>query len=214
MSREPNNKEKLPVWFRKHGEDIDAVFLYDNQITTYAHVGQFSQGSLGWLFGETKPAKPQEYQSLLKELRHVYAEYELVIKTKLPAYSYVRGILKRGYNMEIYEYIDSVWNFSAGESDDDIQAFWDAGEIDLVCLRLVSAGAVEPNCPEAREMIRIAKSIDLKTVLKWIDEALRDHSTIECAYCNHVGFYSDASEISETCRSCLKPHKNKPRLFK
>lgn len=81
-------KEKLKVWFRQSrcGRYIDAVFLYDRQITTYAHVGQHGSGSIDWLYLNTRPATPGSYQSLLAEISEIYSDYDLQIQTRLPPY--------------------------------------------------------------------------------------------------------------------------------
>lgn len=72
--------ENLPVIFRhdrgKHGE-VTAVFPtlpYDRNgfyWTCYAHMGQHSSCGTGWL-RRTRPATPDEYAPLLRELQGVY----------------------------------------------------------------------------------------------------------------------------------------------
>jgi hypothetical protein len=76
----------LPVLFRaeKSGQfkgDVTAVFptlpgtnAYD--FTVYAHVGQHGTGTMGWYY-TTRPAKPEEYASLLRELRGIYESEQL-----------------------------------------------------------------------------------------------------------------------------------------
>lgn len=77
MTTEP---ESLPVIFRrdrrKHGE-VTAVFPtlphdYNGFYwTCYAHLGQHSSCSSEWYYS-TRPATPEEYAPLLRELRGIY----------------------------------------------------------------------------------------------------------------------------------------------
>lgn len=81
--------ETLPVIFRaeRSGDfegEITAVFPtlpWDNSgnLTTYAHMGQHSGGSMGWYY-ETRPARPAEYASLLAELRAIYKPTKLMVR--------------------------------------------------------------------------------------------------------------------------------------
>lgn len=74
--------DQLPVIFRAERSgpfkgQVTAVFptlpfgLTNIPLTTYAHVGQHSGGSLDWYYS-TRPAKPHEYAALLDELRAIY----------------------------------------------------------------------------------------------------------------------------------------------
>lgn len=80
--------EKLDVLFRVSRGEVTAVFpsecgtdQYD--MTCYAHVGQHGSCSRAW-YNTTRKAKPEQYASLLAELRGIYApEYELVVKSRM-----------------------------------------------------------------------------------------------------------------------------------
>jgi hypothetical protein len=70
--------ESLPVLFRRDSEGrITAVFptlpsdLSSTQLTVYEHVGQHGSACWDWL-RRTRPAQPDEYASLLQELRSIY----------------------------------------------------------------------------------------------------------------------------------------------
>jgi hypothetical protein len=103
---------------------------------------------------------------------------------------------------EAIEYINNIWGLDSADSADDIKAFWDESCFELVALRLVDAGAVEPNCKEAQEMIKVAESIDFKTQRKLIDKALDGYSVQSCKQCNAVSFFRPTEE-PEHCYSCL-----------
>lgn len=66
-----------PVIFRKEKNgDILAVFPlepadYKGNMTCYAHIGQHGGISLDYYWQNTKPAKPEEYQDLLNELKAI-----------------------------------------------------------------------------------------------------------------------------------------------
>ena len=71
---------QIPVLFRversgPHEGEVTAVFpsltANPGNLVCYAHVGQHSEGSIGWYNG-TRAAKPAEYKSLLRELRNIY----------------------------------------------------------------------------------------------------------------------------------------------
>jgi len=85
-------RETVMVLFRvdKHGEfkgNVTAVFPEmegsPGMMTCYAHVGQHSSCSLGWMREKTRPAKPEEYKNLANELRSI--GYDLVIKQRRPS---------------------------------------------------------------------------------------------------------------------------------
>ncbi len=65
-----------PVIFRKHGDEITAVFPsmpedYEGRfMTCYAHVGQHSGCCKAWYL-DGLPATPEEYADLLQELNDV-----------------------------------------------------------------------------------------------------------------------------------------------
>lgn len=73
-------RERLPVIFRaeRSGDfkgDVTAVFPTldgaPGEMTCYAHIGQHSACNLDWYYS-TRPAKPNEYEALLAELRGIY----------------------------------------------------------------------------------------------------------------------------------------------
>jgi len=100
---------KFPVIFRKdkignnspiyNEHEIVAVFPTEqgtndpSTMSCYAHIGQHSSCSIGW-YQRTKPAKPEEYASLLSELKGYYenAHYgepvQLVVHKRRPPYWY------------------------------------------------------------------------------------------------------------------------------
>ena len=80
-----------PVIFRaeKSGQfkgNVTAVFPCDDegrgQFTIYAHVGQHGTGTMGWYQG-TRAAKPEEYASLLKELKSIYESGDDAVTLKV-----------------------------------------------------------------------------------------------------------------------------------
>lgn len=83
--------EKVTVIFRKdksnkYSDNITAVFPYiidtnRYDMGCYAHVGQHSYCSHAWYTQCTKPAKPNEYESLKRELESL--GYDLEIKLKI-----------------------------------------------------------------------------------------------------------------------------------
>ena len=86
---------KTTVIFRKdksnkYADNITAVFPYLVQggsvplMECYAHVGQHGSCSYDWYLQDTKPAKPDEYASLKRELEDNYG-YDLDIKQKINA---------------------------------------------------------------------------------------------------------------------------------
>lgn len=114
-------------------------------------------------------------------------------------------------NEETVSYMDRVWGFNCCESVDDTLMFWECGEYKIVALRLVNAGAVEPNCKEAKEMIRVAKSISQEEQDEIITECLKGYTILECSNCNHVHFISEWNNpqdwIKDGCNSCaIKGH--------
>jgi len=101
---------------------------------------------------------------------------------------------------KIWAYLNRTWGFNYSDSDCDIQAAYDEGCLELVCHFLISAGAVENNCKEAAEIIKIAESLSRTKVIKLIKETFKDYFIVECSSCNHVGFYKEKPEINATTR--------------
>jgi len=88
--------EKLDVLFRVRSGEVTAVFPSECgtdewDFTCYAHVGQHGSCSRAW-YNTTRKAKPAQYESLLAELRQIYApEYELAVKLRMtPAHAKAR----------------------------------------------------------------------------------------------------------------------------
>ena len=84
--------KKLKILFRTSTQNgitfLDAIILdgdyRNNRVTTYATIGQHSEGCIEWLYNKTRPAAPIDYQELFKELRSIYSEHELEILDRLP----------------------------------------------------------------------------------------------------------------------------------
>lgn len=84
------SKEVVKVLFRKFGckkdERIIAFFpeatVNFGKIISYEHIGQHSEAAYEFYL-ETKKAKPEEYAELLEELRKIYSDCRLEIKSKL-----------------------------------------------------------------------------------------------------------------------------------
>ena len=80
--------EKIPVMFRVSKNDSSDVFALFPTIpgtqdlytcTCYQHVGQHSSADIRGCVKSSRPATPEEMASLLRELKRVYQECELVI---------------------------------------------------------------------------------------------------------------------------------------
>lgn len=105
------------------------------------------------------------------------------------------------------DYMDSVWGFSQAGTVDDIAMFWDTGHYEMVALRLVDAGAVEPNCTQARNMIAVARSLSRKYQLECIDDATKGYETYQCSECNYIHYLDTTwvepnDWISGGCQGC------------
>lgn len=103
-------------------------------------------------------------------------------------------------------YMNNIWGFNCTDQVDDMAMFWECGEYEMVALRLVEAGAVEPNCKEAREMIAVQSAISSRTQTRIINKCLKNYRILECSNCNHVHFigpYCDVNDwIEGDCNSC------------
>ncbi|WP_336812791.1 hypothetical protein [Bosea sp. MMO-172] len=85
--------EFTPVMFRatitKGDREVTAVFpLEDGDGTrnpgSYAHVGQHGECSWGWVLSCTRPAKPEEYADLKRELEAEPYGYRLKVIKRRP----------------------------------------------------------------------------------------------------------------------------------
>ncbi|MGL5983896.1 MAG: hypothetical protein ACRCZ1_01350 [Cetobacterium sp.] len=81
-------KETLKVVFRKFiDDDIIALFPtfkneYNYTIDSYMHVGQHSECSTD-IVKTTKLANELEYKELLKEIKEIYNEYDIIVIKRL-----------------------------------------------------------------------------------------------------------------------------------
>ncbi|MDE0166760.1 MAG: hypothetical protein OXL36_16815 [Bryobacterales bacterium] len=73
--------ETIEVMFRKYRDkstEILAVFPYEahdragGYVTCYAHIGQHGGAQMAHVHSATRPAKPDEYDSLYRELKQIY----------------------------------------------------------------------------------------------------------------------------------------------
>ena len=76
-----DNPVTIEVMFRKYRDksaEILAVFPYeahdlaDSFVTCYAHVGQHGGAQMEHVHSATRPAKPDEYAELYRELQGIY----------------------------------------------------------------------------------------------------------------------------------------------
>ncbi len=110
---------------------------------------------------------------------------------------------------EAVKYMNDVWGFSGATECDDMAMFWESEYPEMTAKRLVDAGAVEPNCKEAKEMIRVADSIDHETELQIIKDVIVNYFVLECTSCNTNHFipkhYNNLSDWLDTrCDGCDK----------
>ena len=79
---------RMDILFRKDRKTNEVVaFIPEStvnygHILSYMHIGQHSEASLQY-YWETVKATEEEYKSLLKELKSIYADEALVIKKRL-----------------------------------------------------------------------------------------------------------------------------------
>lgn len=79
--------KKVKVIFRKN-KDGEAIAFFPEfhvhygNIMSYMHIGQHGEASLDFYYS-TKKANPQEYESLLNELKVVYDDCILTVRQKL-----------------------------------------------------------------------------------------------------------------------------------
>ena len=84
--------ENLRIVFRvDNDQEVVAVFVdekYNDSylLTCYAHYGQHGCCSLSWLYHDSKPAKQESYMPLLKELKSIYNDTNLVVLNRLIPY--------------------------------------------------------------------------------------------------------------------------------
>lgn len=80
--------EKTVVIFRKYKNNGDILALFpelpwsgDSNVTSYEHMGQHGAADYNHCLDITKPAKPEEYAALKKELENQVG-YNLEVKSK------------------------------------------------------------------------------------------------------------------------------------
>ena len=79
--------KKVKVVFRKN-KDGEAIAFFPEfhiqcgNIMSYMHIGQHGEASLDFYYS-TKKANPQEYETLLNELKVVYDDCILTVRQKL-----------------------------------------------------------------------------------------------------------------------------------
>ena len=78
--------EKIKVIFRKIENEMVAFFpelpANPGYMLSYQHIGQHGEADLGFFF-TTEKANLEEYSSLLKELKSIYSDCELLVRQKL-----------------------------------------------------------------------------------------------------------------------------------
>ena len=81
-----------PVIFRRYRDDNEIVAVFPTidggggRIMSYVHMGQHGAGRYSAIIDQTRPAKPAEYASLLKELKQIGYDNLKVMQRK-PAHS-------------------------------------------------------------------------------------------------------------------------------
>ena len=86
--------EKIKVIFRKADNGEIIAFFPESSanfgnILSYMHMGQHGEASYEF-YQSTKKADEEEYQALLKELKGIYNDCELIVKRKI----YYNDLLK------------------------------------------------------------------------------------------------------------------------
>jgi hypothetical protein len=115
-------------------------------------------------------------------------------------------------SQDAIDYMNGVWGFDTCESLDDVNLFWSRGYHELVAKRLVDAGAVEGNCKEAKEMLRVAKSIGPRIEWKLVEAALKEqkYDLVCCLGCNAHHYLGEEYGIDPweymkgRCQSCAR----------
>lgn len=107
------------------------------------------------------------------------------------------------------EYMGQIWGFNDSSDPDDMAMFWDLAEFELVALRLVNAGAVDPNCSQAKEMLQVAHSITPEYERRVIRECLKEYVTYECRHCNYVHYAPSSWGIEYYETNCFNCHESK-----
>ena len=113
----------------------------------------------------------------------------------------------KNLSQDACDYMNSVWGFSFSSEVTDTQMFWSEAEYECVAKLLVDAGAVEPNCKEAKEIVAVAKSISHATFQRRARKLLKNYTTMECTKCNYTHFIPAWCEPNDWqtggCEGCL-----------
>jgi hypothetical protein len=80
------------VWDKRDGGGVIALFphlpgtVFDSRsCMSYEHVGQHGPADLAGVISRTRPATPEEYEPLRRELERAPYNYELDIRERTPA---------------------------------------------------------------------------------------------------------------------------------
>ena len=96
QNQQPDQKQTVIVVFRKfrQGEDIIALFpeepgsTFKDHCLSYQQTGQHSGADYDGCISASKPAKPEEYEPLKKELERI--GYSLIIQEKATAINHIK----------------------------------------------------------------------------------------------------------------------------
>lgn len=108
-----------------------------------------------------------------------------------------------------YEYMNVTWDLNNSSLSDDITMFWNEGESEMVAVLLVDAGAVQPNCLEAIEMISVTRQLTEQGRKRKTSKVLKNYNIFECNNCNYHHFVSKDTLVTvcESCDDVLKTKK-------
>jgi len=117
-------------------------------------------------------------------------------------------------SIEAIRYIGTQWGFThSNDNCEDTNMFWSRGFYELVALRLCQAGAVEPNCEQAKEMLKLTDSISMDEETELVDECFGEKPfyLLICHHCNHHHFIDTCWEPNDwinNCESCSRKMTN------
>lgn len=88
----PDSEKLTAVIFRKDRDGIVFAIFPELEetgrtVTTYDHVGGHSSGPYGPLIDTTRPARPEEYEELRRELESAPYNYRLQVRKRRAAWS-------------------------------------------------------------------------------------------------------------------------------
>jgi len=102
------------------------------------------------------------------------------------------------------------------DQHDDMQAFADEGEFELVAVRLAGSGAIEENNNECERNINaVARSITYRAERIRINRCLKGYRVYVCQACNGHVFISKHGDWDESyrCPSCGKANEYRLELW-